>query len=77
MHIIERLGHQLLDHGVVVADEMGLVVVVEGVLDLAHLVVREPDGHVRLRIVWLDRETLLVELDRRFEVSVEIKRVNG
>lgn len=73
MQIIQRLCDQLLYHCVVVAYEVGLVVVVESVLHLAHLMMRETNSQVGLRMTWLDSQTLLVKFNSCLKVSVELK----
>ena len=60
MHVLERLRDQLLNHCVVVADEVRFVIEVEGVLDLSELVVREAKGQVCLWVVRLDCQALLI-----------------
>ena len=41
VHVLERLRDQLLNHCVVVADEVRFVIVVEGLLYLTKLMVRQ------------------------------------
>lgn len=66
--VFHRTFNQHIDRGVIVLQEVGLVVVVEGGLEVEAQVVRVAQGHVRLGALRVDRQALFVGLDGGGEV---------
>jgi hypothetical protein len=68
MNIFQGSSHKLLYHCVIVVDEMGLMVVIQSLLDFADLVVGKADGRKSWGLTWVDRQAPLIYFDRFKEI---------
>ena len=60
MDIVKCPLNELLSHGVVIVDKMGLVVVGNSFLDLTKLMMRETKRRISGSLTWVDNQTLIV-----------------
>ena len=72
MNIFQSSLDQCLGHGVVVVNEMGLVVKAKSFLYLAKLVMGVAKGSKGGSLAWIEGQALFVEADRALEVSKNI-----